>query len=127
MGDVKVPEAPRRVVVLDTAELDSAITLGVRPVGATHVEAESGFLDYLPKDKVSGIKDVGEMMNPNLEAIAALEPDLILTIEDPPRGQVRPSSSDRADRHDGDHRLPLEGELPGCTPRRSASGPRRRR
>ncbi|MEU1150956.1 iron-siderophore ABC transporter substrate-binding protein [Streptomyces sp. NPDC005863] len=79
MGDVKVPQAPRRVVVLDTAELDSAITLGVRPVGATHVEAGSGFPDYLPKDKVSGIKDVGEMMNPNLEAIAALKPDLILT------------------------------------------------
>ncbi|WP_369217701.1 ABC transporter substrate-binding protein [Streptomyces flavofungini] len=79
MGDVKVNAHPRRVVVLDTAELDSAISLGVRPVGSTHVEAESGFPDYLPEDKVSGIKDVGEMMTPNMEAIAALEPDLILT------------------------------------------------
>ncbi|QEV18733.1 ABC transporter substrate-binding protein [Streptomyces alboniger] len=79
MGDVKVPVAPERVVVLDTAELDSAISLGVKPVGATHVEAESGFPGYLPKDKVSGIKDVGEMMTPNMEAIAALKPDLILT------------------------------------------------
>ncbi|MGW4032863.1 ABC transporter substrate-binding protein [Streptomyces sp. NPDC004838] len=79
MGDVKVPETPQRVVVLDTAELDSAITLGVKPVGSTHVDAESGFLGYLPKDKVEGIKDVGEMMTPNMEAIAALKPDLILT------------------------------------------------
>ncbi|MFH8609214.1 ABC transporter substrate-binding protein [Streptomyces sp. NPDC018029] len=79
MGDVKVPEKPQRVVVLDTAELDSAITLGVQPVGSTHVEAESGFPSYLPKDKVKGIKDVGEMLNPNMEAIAALKPDLILT------------------------------------------------
>ncbi|MEU5686597.1 iron-siderophore ABC transporter substrate-binding protein [Streptomyces venezuelae] len=79
MGDVKVPVNPRRVVVLDTAELDSAITLGVKPVGSTHVEASSGFLGYLPKDEVSGIKDVGEMMTPNMEAIAALKPDLILT------------------------------------------------
>ncbi|WP_306338587.1 ABC transporter substrate-binding protein [Streptomyces sp. KL118A] len=79
MGDVKVPVHPQRVVVLDTAELDSAITLGVRPVGATHVEASSGFPGYLPKDEVGGIKDVGEMMTPNMEAIAALEPDLILT------------------------------------------------
>lgn len=79
MGDVKVPVAPRRVVVLDTAELDSAITLGVKPVGSTHVEASSGFPGYLPKDKVSGIKDVGEMLNPNMEAIAALDPDVILT------------------------------------------------
>lgn len=79
MGDVEVPDAPKRVVVLDTAELDSVITLGVKPVGATHTGTESGFLSYLPKDKLEGIKDVGEMMTPNLEAIAALEPDLILT------------------------------------------------
>ncbi|MBM7172250.1 iron-siderophore ABC transporter substrate-binding protein [Streptomyces sp. G44] len=79
MGEVRVPVSPQRVVVLDTAELDSAISLGVKPVGATHVEGESGFLSYLPKDKVSGIKDVGEMLDPNMEAIAALRPDLILT------------------------------------------------
>jgi iron complex transport system substrate-binding protein len=79
MGDVEVPDAPKRVVVLDTAELDSAITLGVKPVGATHAGTESGFLPYLPKEQLEGIKDVGEMMTPNLEAIAALKPDLILT------------------------------------------------
>ncbi|MDQ8704681.1 iron-siderophore ABC transporter substrate-binding protein [Streptomyces sp. LHD-70] len=79
MGDVKVPDAPKRVVVLDTAELDSAITLGVKPVGATHADVESGFLNYLPKDEVKGIKDVGAMMTPNVEAIAELKPDLILT------------------------------------------------
>ncbi|MFD0021046.1 ABC transporter substrate-binding protein [Streptomyces sp. NPDC058382] len=79
MGDVKVPDAPKRVVVLDTAELDSALTLGVKPVGATHADVKSGFLDYLPKDQVAGIKDVGAMMTPNLESIAALKPDLILT------------------------------------------------
>ncbi|MFI7318912.1 ABC transporter substrate-binding protein [Streptomyces venezuelae] len=79
MGDVSVPVNPRRVVVLDTAELDSAITLGVKPVGSTHVEASSGFPGYLPKEEVSGIKDVGEMMTPNMEAVAALKPDLILT------------------------------------------------
>ncbi|MFI7103352.1 ABC transporter substrate-binding protein [Streptomyces sp. NPDC050161] len=79
MGDVKVPTAPKRVVVLDTAELDSAITLGVKPVGATRSDVASGFLDYLPKDKVAGIKDVGKIGAPNLEAVAALKPDLILT------------------------------------------------
>ncbi|WNI26925.1 iron-siderophore ABC transporter substrate-binding protein [Streptomyces sp. ITFR-16] len=79
MGDVEVPDAPKRVVVLDTAELDSALTLGVKPVGATHADVKSGFLDYLPKDRVAGIKDVGAMLTPNLESIAALDPDLILT------------------------------------------------
>ncbi|UKY52138.1 ABC transporter substrate-binding protein [Streptomyces inhibens] len=79
MGEVTVPNAPKRVVVLDTAELDSAITLGVKPVGATRSDVASGFLDYLPKDKVTGIKDVGKIGAPNLEAVAALHPDLILT------------------------------------------------
>ncbi|MFE9725467.1 ABC transporter substrate-binding protein [Streptomyces sp. NPDC005794] len=79
MGNIKVPVAPKRVVVLDSAELDSALTLGVKPVGATHTGTESGYLSYLPEEKVAGIEDVGEMMTPNLEAIAGLKPDLILT------------------------------------------------
>lgn len=82
MGKVMVPEAPQRVVVLDTAELDSAITLGIKPVGATHADVASGFLNYLPKDKVEGIKDVGAIGSPNLETIASLNPDLILTNKD---------------------------------------------
>ncbi|OKI10045.1 iron-siderophore ABC transporter substrate-binding protein [Streptomyces sp. CB02923] len=78
-GEVEVPDAPRRVVVLDTAELDSAITLGVKPVGATRSDVAGGFLSYLPKDEVAGIADVGKIGAPNLEAVAALKPDLILT------------------------------------------------
>lgn len=79
MGKVAVPDHPRRVVVLDTAELDSAITLGVKPVGATGAGTSSGFLDYLPKDEVAGIENVGAIASPNLEAVAALHPDLILS------------------------------------------------
>ncbi|MGW5355052.1 ABC transporter substrate-binding protein [Streptomyces sp. NPDC004031] len=79
MGKVTVPDHPKRVVVLDTAELDSAITLGVKPVGATGAGTSSGFLDYLPKDEVAGIANVGAIASPNLEAVAALHPDLILS------------------------------------------------
>ncbi|MDB1088123.1 ABC transporter substrate-binding protein [Streptomyces sp. ACA25] len=78
MGDVEVPGNPQRVVVLDTAELDSAITLGVRPVGTVHADVEGGFLDYLPQDQVADIENVGTIGNPNLEQILALEPDLII-------------------------------------------------
>jgi iron complex transport system substrate-binding protein len=78
-GDVRVPDAPRRVVVLDTAELDSALTLGVTPVGATSADTASGFLGYLPADRLQGITTVGTIGQPNLERIAGLHPDLILT------------------------------------------------
>ncbi|MET7639768.1 iron-siderophore ABC transporter substrate-binding protein [Streptomyces sp. NPDC005438] len=74
-----VPTKPKRVVVLDTAELDSALTLGVKPVGATKSDVGSGFLRYLPEDKVRGIADVGNIGAPNLEKIAKLKPDLILS------------------------------------------------
>lgn len=79
MGEVKVPDDPQRVVVLDTGELDSAITLGVKPVGATHADVAGGFPGYLPKEKTEDIENVGNIAAPNLEKIAALKPDLILS------------------------------------------------
>ncbi|MEV6425070.1 iron-siderophore ABC transporter substrate-binding protein [Streptomyces sp. NPDC051662] len=79
MGDVKVSDAPKRVVVLDTDALDSAVTLGVTPVGATTVVDKAPFSTYLPEDKLKGIQPVGLIAGANLEAIAALKPDLILS------------------------------------------------
>lgn len=78
-GDVDVPASPKRVVVLDSGELDSAITLGVRPVGATHSASEDAFPSYLPASETKDITPVGEIANANLESVAALKPDLILT------------------------------------------------
>ncbi|MFG3254547.1 ABC transporter substrate-binding protein [Streptomyces sp. NPDC048172] len=78
-GDVKVPNDPKRVVVLDTAELDSAITLGVKPLGATTAQPGKPFLSYLPKEKTEGIENVGVIAQPSMEKVAGLKPDLILT------------------------------------------------
>jgi iron complex transport system substrate-binding protein len=78
MGVAEVPADPERVVVLDTGELDDALALGVKPVGAVRVDVSQGFLGYLG-DQTKGIKEVGTITEPNLEAIAALQPDLILS------------------------------------------------
>ncbi len=77
MGETEVPENPERVVVLDTGELDSAITLGVKPVGAVEATEGAGYPQYL--DGTEGIENVGTIEQPNLEKIASLEPDLILS------------------------------------------------
>lgn len=77
MGETTVPATPQRVVVLDTGELDSALTLGIKPVGAVEAIAGQGFPSYLKG--VDGIATVGTIQEPNLERIAALEPDLILS------------------------------------------------
>lgn len=78
LGETEVPAQPQRVVVLDTGELDIALSLGVKPVGAVIAGAESEFPAYL-RDRTDGIAKVGTVTQPNLEAIAALQPDLILT------------------------------------------------
>lgn len=78
MGTTNVPADPQRVVVLDTGVLDSVASLGVDPVGTVEVEAGSGMPDYI-RDEVQGTKIVGSITEPNLEAIAQLNPDLILS------------------------------------------------
>jgi ABC-type Fe3+-hydroxamate transport system substrate-binding protein len=78
MGSTKITGTPKRVVVLDTGELDSAVALGVKPVGAVEAIAGEGLPGYLG-DAVRAIKLVGTIEQPNVEAIAALRPDLILS------------------------------------------------
>jgi iron complex transport system substrate-binding protein len=78
MGATELPERPERVVVLDTGELDTALPLGVTPVGAVTTAVSEDFLSYLAGD-AADVEVVGTIAEPNLEAIAALEPDLILS------------------------------------------------
>ena len=78
MGQTEIPRQPERVVVLDTGELDTALSLGVTPVGAVTTAVSDGFLSYLGED-AADVEVVGTIAEPNLEAIAALRPDLILS------------------------------------------------
>ncbi|CAA9477769.1 MAG: hypothetical protein AVDCRST_MAG69-559 [uncultured Solirubrobacteraceae bacterium] len=78
MGTTELTGTPERVVVLDTGELDSAVALGIEPVGAVEAIAGVGYPEYLAEE-VEGVKTVGTIEQPNIEAIAALKPDLILS------------------------------------------------
>ncbi|MDQ4010957.1 MAG: iron-siderophore ABC transporter substrate-binding protein [Actinomycetota bacterium] len=78
MGSTEIIGKPERVVVLDTGELDSVLALGVTPVGAVRADATSGLQSYLA-DRTQGVKMVGTINDPNLEEIAALRPNLILS------------------------------------------------
>ncbi|MFJ5707047.1 ABC transporter substrate-binding protein [Streptomyces sp. NPDC093105] len=77
MGTTEVKAAPKRVVVLDVGELDNVVSLGVKPVGYAPSEGDDGIPGYLAEDAGSP-KSVGTINNLNLEAIANLQPDLIL-------------------------------------------------
>ncbi|MFG1905353.1 ABC transporter substrate-binding protein [Kribbella sp. NPDC048928] len=77
LGSTEIKAKPTRIVVLDSGELDDVLTLGITPVGMATTAGQSGVPSYL-KDKAQGIKTVGGISELNLEAIAALKPDLIL-------------------------------------------------
>ncbi|MEU6623424.1 iron-siderophore ABC transporter substrate-binding protein [Streptomyces litmocidini] len=77
LGKTELKAAPKRVVVLDVGELDNVVSLGVKPVGYAPSEGDDGIPAYLAKDAGTP-KSVGTINNLNLEAIANLQPDLIL-------------------------------------------------
>ncbi len=78
MGATDIASQPERVVVLDTGELDSVTAFGITPVGAVSAPVEDGLLDYLQAD-TEDTQLVGTISDVNLEAVAALQPDLILS------------------------------------------------
>jgi iron complex transport system substrate-binding protein len=77
LGETKLEAKPSKIVVLDSGELDDVLALGITPVGMATTAGQNGVPSYLA-DKAQGIKTVGGISELNLEAIAALKPDLIL-------------------------------------------------
>ncbi|MFE9612469.1 ABC transporter substrate-binding protein [Streptomyces sp. NPDC006012] len=77
MGTTVIKEQPKRVVVLDVGELDNVVSLGIKPVGLAPSEGSPELPSYL-KGGAGKPTNVGTINSLNLEAIAALKPDLIL-------------------------------------------------
>ncbi|MBA4861995.1 iron-siderophore ABC transporter substrate-binding protein [Streptomyces sp. PSKA54] len=77
MGETEIKSQPKRVVVLDVGELDNVVSLGIKPVGLAPTEGSPELPSYLKKD-AGEPANIGTINNLNLEAIAALKPDLIL-------------------------------------------------
>ncbi|PYI57483.1 ABC transporter substrate-binding protein [Paenibacillus flagellatus] len=74
-GVIEIPAQPERIVA--TQYLGHLLTLGVKPVGAGGASMKQYFL----KDRIEGIVDIGDDASA-LEAIASLEPDLIIRPSD---------------------------------------------
>ncbi len=76
-GDVSVPEAPQRVLALGETALDTTLAVGIRPVGALAARGGNGLPAYLA-DLAGDVPTVGTVREPDLEAVVAADPDLIL-------------------------------------------------
>ncbi|GAA1091649.1 ABC transporter substrate-binding protein [Nocardiopsis composta] len=80
-GEVTIPQKPERVVALGFAPADELISLGVEPVKvAADPETLEEATPWLAEE-VAGVADAGLVDaagEPNVEAVAAAEPDLIV-------------------------------------------------
>lgn len=80
-GDVTVDEAPERVVALGWGDAETALSLGVQPVGASDWLGFGGDGVGPWSDGYDESPEIIETLEPSYEQIAALEPDLILDVK----------------------------------------------
>jgi len=76
MGETEVPVRPERVITLDDFSLDTAINVGLKPVGSVFGRT-SGL-----GEELESVERVGDESGFSIERVLALEPDLILGITD---------------------------------------------
>ncbi|MDQ0340848.1 iron complex transport system substrate-binding protein [Caldalkalibacillus uzonensis] len=77
MGTTEIPETPERVVILTNEGTEALLAMGVKPVGAVQSWLGDPWYDHI-SDQMEGVEVVGLESEVNLEAIAALQPDLII-------------------------------------------------
>ncbi len=81
-GTVELDAPATRVVSLEWGLTENLLTLGVTPVGAADVAGYNTWDTVVPLDEST--PDVGFRGEPSLDAIAALDPDLVVTTTDLP-------------------------------------------
>lgn len=72
-GEVSVPAAPESFVVLDLAAFDTINALGFTPAGLPAITPPPHLAAAM-----EGIPTVGSLFEPDFEALAAMQPDLII-------------------------------------------------
>lgn len=81
-GAVEVPAEPQRVVALGWGDAETALALGVQPVGASDwVEFGGSGVGPWAEKFYDKAPEIIATMEPDYEAIAALDPDLILDVK----------------------------------------------
>jgi iron complex transport system substrate-binding protein len=77
MGSTTIKGTPKRVVILTNEGTEALLALEIKPVGAVQSWTGNPWYDHI-KDKMKDVKVVGTESEVNVEAIAALNPDLII-------------------------------------------------
>lgn len=77
MGSTTLEKAPEKVVILTNEGTEALLALGVTPVGAVQSWTGDPWYDHIA-DEMKDAEVVGLESEVNVEAIAALQPDLII-------------------------------------------------
>lgn len=77
LGRTVVHGTPERIITLFQGATDTAVSLGVRPVGVVESWTQKPAYAYL-RQALAGVAQVGLETQPSLEDIVTLEPDLIV-------------------------------------------------
>ena len=79
LGEICVPGNAERVIALEWTLAEDLLALGLQPAGVADIEGYKTWLQ-IPQELDETVADVGTRQEPNLEAITALAPDLILAV-----------------------------------------------
>ncbi|MBW7456615.1 ABC transporter substrate-binding protein [Paenibacillus sepulcri] len=79
-GEITLDKVPEKIVVLDVQYADQMLALGKQPLGSVVAETDNALPEYLG-EKMNNVTLVGTYVEPNLEAIIGLQPDLIIATE----------------------------------------------
>jgi len=77
-GETRIVGRPRRVVVLTNEGTEAVLALGLKPVGAVQSWTLGGTWYPHLNERMQGVAVVGDEYHPDVSAVAALRPDLIL-------------------------------------------------
>ncbi len=79
-GEVTLDEPAEKVVVLEWTYAEDLLAVGVQPAGMADIESYGDYVNIEPQLDETVI-DVGGRQEPNLEAIAEIDPDLIIGVD----------------------------------------------
>ncbi|PGT85345.1 ABC transporter substrate-binding protein [Bacillus sp. AFS040349] len=77
MGSTEITGTPEKVVILTNEGTEALLSMGVTPVGAVQSWLGEPWYEHIT-DKMTDVEVVGTESEVNVEAIAALKPDLII-------------------------------------------------
>jgi iron complex transport system substrate-binding protein len=77
MGKTDIKGEPKKIVVLTNEGTEALLALGIKPVGAARSWTGNPWYSHIEKE-MQGVQNLGDESQINIEAIAALNPDLII-------------------------------------------------